>query len=332
MKRGLIGLLIVMFLLTACSSATTQVPLLAKDGSYENEIQGMAPAAELNYGVNDRGVAAPMPTMAASSGEPLGSGQPAPDRIVIRNADLSIVVDDPTVALDAIVKMAERMGGFVVNSNLYKTNTSSGNEVPEAYITIRVPAESLNAALAEIKNQTSDPSKDVLSENVSGQDVTKEYTDLNSRLKNLEDAETQLRRIMEEATKTEDVLNVFNQLTYYREQIEVTKGQIRYYEESSALSAISIRIQAKEAIQPITVAGWTPVGVARDAIQALINAAQFLVDAFIWILLLVVPVLILIFIPIYLVYLLIRAIIRRQKRKNLEKIEVVEETPSTEDK
>ncbi|MEN6482518.1 MAG: DUF4349 domain-containing protein, partial [Anaerolineaceae bacterium] len=153
-----------------------------------------------------------------------------------------------------------------------------------------------------------------------------------SRLKNLEDAETQLRRIMEEATKTEDVLNVFNQLTYYREQIEVTKGQIRYYEESSALSAITIRIQAKEAIQPITVAGWTPVGVARDAIQALINAAQFLVDAFIWILLLVVPVLILIFIPIYLVYLLIRAIIRRQKRKNLEKIKVVEETPSTEDK
>ncbi|MEN6481931.1 MAG: DUF4349 domain-containing protein, partial [Anaerolineaceae bacterium] len=221
MKRGLIGLLIVMFLLTACSSATPQAPLLAKDGSYEDEIQGMAPAAELNYGVNDRGVAVPMPTMAASSGEPLGSGQPAPDRIVIRNADLSIVVDDPTVALDAIVRMAERMGGFVVNSNLYKTNTSSGNEVPEAYITIRVPAESLNAALAEIKNQTSDPSKDVLSENVSGQDVTKEYTDLNSRLKNLEDAETQLRRIMEEATKTEDVLNVFNQLTYYREQIEV---------------------------------------------------------------------------------------------------------------
>lgn len=329
MKRGLIGLIIVMFLLTACSSAATPAPLLAKDGSYENEIQAMAPAAESSYGANDSGVAAA--TMAASSDESLGSGQPAPDRIVIRNADLSIVVEDPTVALDAIVQMAERMGGFVVNSNIYKTNTSSGNEVPEAYITIRVPAESLNAALAEIKNQTSDPGKDVLSENVSGQDVTKEYTDLNSRLKNLEDAETQLRRIMEEATKTEDVLNVFNQLTYYREQIEVTKGQIRYYEESSALSAINIRIQAKEAIQPITVAGWTPVGVARDAIQALINAAKFLVEALIWILLLVVPVLILIFIPIYLVYLLIRTIIRRQKRKKLAKADVIEEAVSTED-
>ena len=50
---------------------------------------------------------------------------------------------------------------------------------------------------------------------------------------------------MASATKTEDVMNVFNQLTQVREQIEVIKGQIKYYEESAALSAINVQIMAQ---------------------------------------------------------------------------------------
>ena len=87
-------------------------------------------------------------------------------------------------------------GGFVVSSRLYKTWTESGIEVPEASMTIRVPAESLDDALDEIKSLVNDPLNDILNESVSGEDVTKEYTDLNSRLKNLEQAQEQLQEIM----------------------------------------------------------------------------------------------------------------------------------------
>ena len=81
--------------------------------------------------------------------------------------------------------------------------------------------------------------------------MTAEYVDLQSRLKNFEAAEAQLNEILEKATETEDVVNIFNQLVYYREQIEVVKGQIKYYDEAAALSAINVRIIAEETVQPL---------------------------------------------------------------------------------
>ena len=73
------------------------------------------------------------------------------DRIVIQNADLAIVVSDVEGRMKNIQVMAQQMGGFVVSSNLYQSYTSNNVEVPEAQITIRVPAEKLEDALEQIK-------------------------------------------------------------------------------------------------------------------------------------------------------------------------------------
>src|SRR3972149_5180072 len=190
----------------------------------------------------------------------------AAERLVIKNASLSIVVDDPEQRMKEIGDMAERMGGFVVSSNLYKTSLANGTEVPAAYITVRVPADDFLAALEEIR----EGAIDVPNDNQSGQDVTAEYTDLQSRLRNLENAADLLRQIMEEARDTEDVLNAFNQLNSITEQIEVLKGQIKYYEESAAMSAISVTPVPNESVQPIQVGPWNVGGVAKEAIQALV--------------------------------------------------------------
>jgi hypothetical protein len=259
--------------------------------SIQNTSSGSAPAIEAP-------AAAPMEQSKAdsySNGPSFtGSGQSsdtnAPERLVIRNANLTIVVEKPGDAMTAINKMAVDMGGFVVTSTLYKTSTERGIEVPEANISVRVPAEKLNEALDQIKALVKDPTKDVTSETVTGQDVTKEYTDQRSRLKNLEDAEAQLREIMASATKTEDVLNVFQQLTAIREQIEVTKGQIQYYEESAAMSQIAVLIRAEAAVQPLEIGGWQPVGVARDAVQATLDGLRVIGNIAIWLVLFVLPI------------------------------------------
>jgi hypothetical protein len=233
------------------------------------------------------------------------------ERIVIRNADISVVVDDPAESMDQITRMADEMGGFVVSSNVYQMHLDSGIEVPSANITIRVPAELLDDALDNIEELASR----VLSENQSGQDVTREYTDLQSRLRNLESAEAQLAEIMDEASKTEDVLNVYNELVYLREQIEVIQGQIQYYEQSAALSAISVSLTADAAVQPLTIGGWQPVGVAKDAIQALIDTLQVLGNLAIWFVLYVLPVLLCLLIPLAILWTIFRAWRRRRKMK-----------------
>jgi hypothetical protein len=251
-------------------------------------------------------IAAPSFAEAPSAlGEDSGGGVVANDaivaqtaeRLVIKNANLSIVVDDPEQRMNEITAMAERMGGFVVSSNLYKTSLYDGTEVPAAYITVRVPVDKFLTALDQIR----EGAVDIPSDTQSGQDVTAEYTDLQSRLRNLENAEELLRQIMDEARDTEDVLNAFNQLNYITEQIEVLKGQIKYYEESAALSAITVDIVANAAVQPIKVGPWDITGVAKEAIESLVKALQGIAEALVWLALYVLPIVLIIGIPAWLI-------------------------------
>ena len=239
------------------------------------------------------------------------------ERLVIKNGELSIAVEDPEADLADVMSMAEEMGGFVVSSSLYFRTLASGAEVPQADVTIRVPADRFDEALNRIKDGVGQ----VLSESVTGEDVTQEYTDLQSRLTNLEAAEAELQRIMEEATDTEDVLSVYNQLIYIREQIEVIKGRITYFEQSAAFSAIYVSIVADEAVQPLMIGGWEPAGVAKDAIQALINTLQAIAEALIWIVLWVLPVLLVIYIPLRLAWVGIRRMRRRNEARTESQIQ-----------
>jgi hypothetical protein len=236
-------------------------------------------------------------------------------RMVIKNASLSIVVEDPSASLEMISAMAESLGGYVVTSNLYQAQVDSGLEYPEASVTIRVPAEKLDQALGEIKSGAGE----VLSENVSGQDVTQEYTDLESRLRNLERAEDQLAEILEASYDTDDVLSVYNRLVEIREQIEVIKGQMKYYEQSAAMSSISVYIQANEAVQPLKIGNWQPVGVAKKAIQALINTLKTLANALIWIGLYILPVALILFFPVRWIWNGLKKLNQRRKERAAQK-------------
>lgn len=274
-----IALLVLVGLLAACAPqaiAPEAAPMVKRDSS---QGAGSAPSVT-TYKAAD-GKTANAPT----------------DRIVIKNADMSIVVDDPFAAMESITRLASEMGGYVVSSRTYKITSESDVEVPEADITIRVLSDKLDGALERIRKLVKDTGKDIRSESITGQDITLEYIDLQSRLGNLEQTEKQLLRIQETATKTDDVLNVLTRLNDIRQQIESIKGQIKYYDESSRLSAIHVQLVAAAGISPITIGGWEPVGVARDALQALVYFGKFLVNALIWIAIFFVPLFLVVFLP-----------------------------------
>ncbi len=298
-NRLIICFILVTVLVTACSAKAASSEAIYDEKGYSGEMAAMeAPAInEVSY---DSG-AVPAYNV---------------ERVVIKNADLSLVVVDPAAALDTISKMADEKGGFVVNSNVYKVTSASGEELPAATLTIRVPAEQLDETLAEIKALVEDAKVDILSESVSGQDVTSEVTDLESRLRNLQQAEEQLLEIMANATATEDVIAVFQELTTIREDIEVLQGQLQYYQESAKLSAISITLQAKEAVAPITIGGWRPSLTLQRAAQALIDGLKFIANALIWIVIFVAPIALVIGVPIYFI---VKASKKRRSKKKAEK-------------
>ena len=242
------------------------------------------------------------------------------ERMVVYNARLEIAVEQPEEVMREVIQMAEAAGGFVVSSNLHQTYTDSG-PLPWASLTIRVPAGDLDSIMDAIKAMTPNPKEDVISENVSGQDVTAEYTDLTSRLRNLEAAEEALVELMEDARDPEDVLNIFDELTYYRGEIEIVKGRMKYLEESADLSAITIEIVPKQSLQPIEIGGWEPKGTAKQAVEALIRTAQKVADGAIWLGIYCLPFLI----PLGIgAYFLIRLIIKRRDKKNAGKVDVIE--------
>jgi len=307
---------------TIITIALTTVVVLTLVGIVSSLFTGMTNfspiSRDLGYGGGGAPAEAPMPdaytTDIIQSQEAVSNIAVAEERLVIENADLAIVVKDPKARMKEIADMAKEMGGFVVASNIYQSTYGPNSiEVPEASITIRVPSEKLDEALERIKKDA----VDIDFENRSGQDITNQYVNLESQLKAKEAAEKKLLEILDEADETEEVLAVYQQLQFIQSEIEVLKGQIKYFDESVALSAVSIRLIAEESVKPIEIGGWKLQGTANDALQDLIFFTQGFTRFLIRLILLVLPALILIGIPVYGVFIGGRALYRRFNRSKV---------------
>ena len=157
-------------------------------------------------------------------------GQP----MIVRTADLSMVVTDITKTISQMTQLANNNNGYVVLANQTSTDKSISG-----VISIRIPAVQFESTMSALRTMA----VKVTSENLAASDVSQEYTDLTSKLRNLQTAEAQLAAIMQKAEKVEDVLAVENQLTTTQQDIEVTKGRMQYLEQTTAMSLITVNLQ-----------------------------------------------------------------------------------------
>ena len=258
--------------------------------------------------------------MASQTANQLPVGQ---ERLIIRTADMSIVAADTEATLAQIAALADSSGGWVVSSNVYQSTDISKT----GYIQIRVPAEGFQSVLDAIAGMA----VEVTNVSTSGQDVTEEYVDLSARLGNLEATAARLRTFLEEARNVEEALAVNMELSRVEGEIEAMRGRIQYLEQSAAYSSIAVNVTPDELAQPIEVGGWQPSGVARQAIEALINALQIVANAAIWFILFALPILLVIAIPFVLLIWLIRRLRRRERERVVAPVEAQVEPPLTEE-
>ncbi len=237
----------------------------------------------------------------SAEAESVGAQSSPADRMVIYNADMTMVVADPLASIERVSALAAELGGFVVQSDVFHTETlgaereAQAASAPEAHITIRVLAEELDEAIARL----SEMAVDVRNLSRRGRDVTQEYTDLSSRLHNMEAAEAQLLAIMEAARRSEDVLEVFRELVRLREQIEVLRGQMQYYEQSARLSALSVQLLPDAGAQPISVRGWKPIATLKRATETLLRGLRALGDILIFAIVTVLPIALIMMTPLF---------------------------------
>jgi PKD repeat protein len=245
MKRLIIGVLMVVLLVgtVACSKSSESAPVPAPMpapapqatsifGSKGSETPPVViqevPAPVIN-------IPAPSPapaTLISSSGSADESW--AGQRLIIRTANLDLVVVDVTAAMGQIEQLAGTYEGYIVSSNSWKDNDRlMGN------IAIRVTAGNFDNAISALHAL----SVEVKSESTSGQDVTAEYVDLSAKLRNLEASESQLLELMKQAGKVEEILDVQRELVNTRGEIEQTKGRMQYLEQSSSMSLIQVTLE-----------------------------------------------------------------------------------------
>jgi len=225
---------------------------------------------------------APMPPSVIEAPPPMPSIAPAPEeaykeggtvvlpsmpeeRMIVRTGDMSMVVEDVVDARDSIAQLATRLGGWVVSSQI-----SGEEEEIRGWISIRVPDETFDQAFAELRGLA----VRVTSESTSSQDITEEYVDLQSRLKNAEATESQYLALLEKATTVEDSLKVYAALTQIRYEIEQIKGRMQYLERTSAMSLISVNLKPVATAKPLVSPTWSAREAFKSAVRGLTAFGQ----------------------------------------------------------
>lgn len=237
------------------------------------------------------------------------------ERIIIRTADMGIVVVDTEDAMKTITQMVTQNGGWVVSSNVFQYT----DDAKTGSMSVRVPSEGFDSFLEAVSSLA----VEVTRISTSGQDVTEEYVDLSARLDNLEATADRVRSFLDEAKTVEEALEVNSELSRLEGDIEALKGRLQYLEQSAAFSMVTIDLTPDILSQPLEVGGWQPQGVARSAVETLIATLQTLADVAIWLVIYVLPLVLIVAIPLWLV---IRTFRRRRAARRLETEEIPSES------
>lgn len=225
------------------------------------------------------------------------------DRMVIKTAYIELEVEEGKFedVLFKITNLAEQNGGFV--SNTYSYSDSEGNLI-SGNITIRIPHNKYNSAVDRVKDMG-----EVASISINGQDITQDYVDLESRLRNYEAQQDILLDLMAQSKKVSDSLEVQNELSNVQEQIELIKGKMNYLDDMVSFSTIEVYLYEPEPIK--TTSDWGFVEALKRGLRGAVTVFNYII----MVLIVTAPVWILAGIIAIIVWQAIRARNRRRAKR-----------------
>jgi hypothetical protein len=183
--------------------------------------------------------------------------------------------------------VADSYAGFVVESF---ASQGSGKRIAEGSLVLRIPAESYDSALSRLRELGK-----VESLEESGQDVSKEFVDLNARIRQLRAVEAQLLELLQRADDVPAALAVQNQLSQVQLDLEQARGRLQYLDNRVAFATISMSMHELGVVAPkdggfkivaawatagsafLSVVGWLFIGIAVAAPVLILLGLGFLV-------------------------------------------------------
>jgi hypothetical protein len=157
-----------------------------------------------------------------------GAGAERPDAVVIYTAELTVAVFEVQKSIEEVAAIARAQGGFMARRD-------------DRSITIRVPAGRFDGAVKELE-----AIGDVLHRNVTAEDVSEEFHDLQIQLRTLQAMRERLVVLLGKAQKVEEAIAVERELGRVSGEIDRIQGRLKFLADRAALSTITVRLEPRQ--------------------------------------------------------------------------------------
>jgi hypothetical protein len=179
----------------------------------------------------------PPPAQSGQRKPPAGGEQQKRDEsMLVYTATATVAVNHVDQALASVEKMAREMGGYLAQRS-------------DQVITIRVPRARFREALTLVEQIG-----DVLHRNVMVEDVTDQYVDMETRLKNARALRDRLQALLKNAP-VKEALEIEKELGRITGEIEALESKLKLLREKLAFSTITVTFQPQhvEGVNPTPV-------------------------------------------------------------------------------
>lgn len=272
----IIALVIVVLAQNKTLTSTVTPQNYSRDNNIAFEAKGMIPAiAPMNEDGTFNAEMSPQPSPNINSTD---SDAKAPittkdfnntiQKKVIKTGNIDMRVNSVEDAINEIRMIAQSNGGDEVSSDVSKTtNQRTG------YILVKIPVDQYNEIFTTIKNVA----LLITHESSQAQDVTAQFIDLESRIKNKKEHETQLRTFFDKANDVDELIQIERELARVRTEIEQMDGQLTYLQDQTQFSTIYITLREDQNI--VTSESWQPLQVVKDSFSTFISRSTNLINS-----------------------------------------------------
>ena len=301
----ILALTLLLTLLAGCGSS----------GSTASYDSGM-----VEYAMSDEAAVAPAEGAAMkNSAADTGSTQLPQNRKWIVTVNLTAETDDLDALRSALDEKIAALNGYVEDQSVYNGSIyDSGRRYRSANLTVRIPADSIDAFLQDVGGRAN-----IVRQNKSIEDVTLSYVATESRLKALETEEARLLELLSQAENMTDLLEIEARLSEVRSELENYASQKRLYDNQIDYATIYIAIEEVQEYTPTEEPSlWERI---RDGFKDnLEGVGEGLLDVLVWFIVSI-PTLVVLAVVVLILVLIVRRIRRRRKAKKAAKQQKTEE-------
>ncbi len=220
------------------------------------------------------------------------------ERLVVKSGNITLEIENYDEAMNKISEITNNYKGYIASSN---TKVVAWGK-KQGIITIRVPADKFEALFSEISGIGK-----LISENITTNDITEEYIDLEARQKTQKQLEERLLKLLSERTAyLSDILAVEDKLSSVRQKIESVEGKMKYLKSQAAYSTLTISLNEPNLLDSSSGNGgfFYELGQAiKTGLKGLMKVLIFLITA------------IIVLIPFIVIALIVIFIIKKRRKK-----------------